>query len=126
MADRSYEDELRDRRIRQERLDTIVKAAMSRVVAQIAGREPRLRRHFFYGASAIHPRHLVTWYLFNTDAEWEDAKKGGLISNIDRLTREELASGGYPAEGIPLIHVSFVSDETIQREAGGDYRAYFA
>jgi hypothetical protein len=121
----SYGQELRERAARQSRLDEIVKDAMARVIAQISGRQPAVHSHFFYGASAIHPRHLVTWYLFRTDSEWNAAKHGGLTSEIEHATRAELLAGGYPQEGIQPMHVAFTSDEDIQRVTGGDYWAYF-
>jgi hypothetical protein len=122
---KTYEEELQERALRQKRLDGIVTAAMEQVLAALAGRQPVLHSHFFYGASAIHPRHLVTWYLFRTDGDWETAKHNGLVSDIERLTRQGLVSGGYPPEGAKQMHVSFTSDEDIQRETGGDYWAYF-
>jgi hypothetical protein len=124
-ANRTHEQELRERRERQKVLDSIVSAAMERVLAAIAGRQPAVSSHFSYGASAIHQRHLVTWYLFRTDAEWETAKQNRLISDIERMTRAELVSGGYTPEGAQQMMVSFTSDEDIQRKTGGDHLAYF-
>jgi hypothetical protein len=121
----SYQQELRERQVRQVHLDEIVKSAMTQVVSQIAARQPSLHSHFFYGASAIHPRHLVTWYLFHTDSDWETAKHNGLTSEIENATRAQLAGGGYPPEGVNLMIVSFTSDEDIQRQTGGNYWAYF-
>jgi hypothetical protein len=126
MADnKTYEQELQERDLRQKHLDGIVSAAMSRVAAAIAGRHPLVTSHFSYGASAIHPRHLVSWYVFGTNAEWEAAKTNGLIPNIEQLTRAELVAGGYPSDGAQQMMVCFTSDEDIQRETGGDYWAYF-
>jgi len=125
VANKTYEQELRERHERQKHLDGIVSAAMDRVVVAIAGRQPTLSSHFSYGASAIHQRHLVTWYLFRTDAEWETAKQNGLISDIERMTRAELVSGGYTQEGAQQMMVSFTSDEDIQRKTGGDHWTYF-
>ena len=124
-SNKTYEQELRERDLRQKQLDGIVSAAMTRVMSAIARRQPSVSSHFSYGASAIHPPHLVTWHLFRTDAEWETAKTNGLTSEIERLTRAELVSGGYPAEGARQMMVSFTSDEDIQRETGGDQWAYF-
>lgn len=120
-----YQRELRDRAARQKRLDAIVDGAMGRVTAQIAGRQPPICDKFFYGASAIHPRNLVTWYLFATDAELSAARAGGLTADLDQLTRSELLAGTYPAEGVQLMKVSFASEEEIQRTTGGDRWLYF-
>jgi hypothetical protein len=120
-----YAQELKERDIRQKYLDAIVEAAMKRVMAAIAGRQPAVTVHFSYGASAIHPRHLVTWYLFSRDADWKTAQSNGLIADIDRLTRAELIAGHYPPEGAEQMNVAFTSEEDIQRETGGNYWAYF-
>ena len=122
---KTYEQELQEREERQKRLDSIVQAAMQRVVADIKDRRPILKAHFFYGAMGIHPRHLVTWYLFHTDADWQVARESGLVADIERLTRAELAACGYPAEGFDGVQIAFTSEEEIQRETGGDYWAYF-
>ena len=124
-AEGDYQQELRERDARQKQLDEVVAAATGAVAFVIADSQPALHSRFFYGATGIHPRHLVTWYLFATDGELEEAKRAGLTGRIDVLTREQLARQGYPAEAIPEVMVSFTTDEDIQRETGGDYWAYF-
>src|SRR5580700_3848387 len=81
-----YPLELKIRAFRQRRLDEISRAAMKGVLDAVAAREPAVREHVFYGASAIHPRHLVTWYIFHTDRELETAQQNGLTSELDTLT----------------------------------------
>ena len=125
MTDQTYKDELSQRNKRQEELDAIVFAATGRVVAAIADQKPELHSHFFYGSSAIHPKHLVTWYLFHTDADWDAAKRSGLTTTIEQQTRQELAEAGYPANGCTEMMVSFTSHEEIERETGGNYWRYF-
>ena len=116
---------LRLRAKRQAKLDKIVSGATDRVAEQISARQPPLSHRLFYGASAIDPRHLVTWYIFDTDCDLKDAAENGLTSKIDALTRHELAAGGYPEMGIPLMHVSFTSKEDVERKTGGNYYLYF-
>lgn len=125
MDKEAYQRELHERDIRQKELDAIVRTATDVVAAQIADTLPRLLHHFFYGASAIHPRHLVCWYLFATDAEYAEAQQNGLTKRIDQLTRDALCQNGYPAEFVPEISVNFTTDEDIQRETGGNYWHYF-
>lgn len=120
-----YQQELRERDIRQKQLDTLVQAAVDAVASAVANTPPPLRAHLFYGLSAIDPRHLATWFIFRTDAEYEEARSSGLAYRIDELTRAELLCRGYPAEVIPEVYVSFTTDETVQREAGGNYWPYF-
>ena len=124
-TDESYKQDLRERDIRQKHLDAIVQSATDAVASAVAADSPSLRSHFFYGASGIHPRHLVTWYLFSTDAEYAEAQSSGLTQRIDSLTRNELTLRGYPPDSVADIHVSFTTDEDIQRETGGDYWSYF-
>ncbi len=125
MEDDTHNSERLQREKLQAELDAIVRVATDKVVAAIAGQKPELHSHFFYGASAIHPRHLVTWYLFHTDADWDAAKRSGLTQFIEQRTREELAAAGYPANGVSEMHVGFTTDEDIQRETGGNYWSYF-
>jgi hypothetical protein len=110
---------------RQEWLDEIATSAMARVVSQVAAEKPPISRHFFYGASAIHPKYLVTWYLFKSDSELKAARKNGLTARIEAATRAELAGGGYPEEGVGVMQVAFTSDQDIQRTTGGDSYKYF-
>lgn len=120
-----YQRELRERLYRQAQLDAIVRAATDSVASSVSDERPALHSHFFYGASAIHPRYLVTWYLFRTDADYALAQANGLTMRIESRTRQQLLERGYPAEWVGAIAVSFTTDETIQREAGGNYWHYF-
>ena len=86
---------------RQAQLDVIVRAAMNAVAAEVAHTTPALHHHSFYGASAIHPRHLATWYVFATDTDLAQARSCGLTTRLDRLTRQTLERGGYRAESLP-------------------------
>jgi hypothetical protein len=125
MSNDSYEDELQQREARQKELDAIVNVATGRVVAAIVDQKPALHSHFFYGSSAIHPKHLVAWYLFHTDSDWEAAKQSGLTNAIEQQTRKELADAGYPLSGVAEMMVCFTSHEDIERETGGNYWSYF-
>jgi hypothetical protein len=111
--------------IRQARLETIVKRAVDRVLAQVADRRPAIVERFFFGAMSIHPRHLITWYLFETDAEQAQAEATGLLRELETRTRAELAAAGYPPEGVAEMHVATTTREDIRRTTGGDYRLYF-
>jgi hypothetical protein len=121
-----YPLELRIRSIRQRRLDAISRTAMSQSLSAVAARNPPVSKHFFYGASAICSKHLVTWYIFRTDVELREAEQHGLTADLERLTRSNLTNGGYPNKGARYMHVSFTSEEDIQRQSGGNYRDYFA
>lgn len=125
MDDREYQKELLERGERQKQLDLIVEKSKNSVLKTIGNSDPPIFCHFFYGASAIHPRHLVIWYVFQTDKEYELAKSNKLTDTLDKLTREELGKNGYPDEGLRKIMVSFTTDEDIQRTTGGNYGEYF-
>ena len=120
-----YAVELRRRARRQARLSGVVASAMAAVVKSISGTTPVLSEHFFYGSIGIHPGYLVTWYLFKTDAELNEAKVSGLADRITAETRRELADKGYPPEGVARMIVAFTTNEDIQRKTGGNRFYYF-
>lgn len=122
---RAHLEQMNENNRRQERLSAIARQATDGVAAAVAGRAPRLHMHLFYGAVGIDQKNLVAWYVFGTDADHREARRNGLVEDLDSLTRAELARLGYPPEAVPAIHVAFTTDETVQREAGGSYRDYF-
>lgn len=99
---------------------------MGQALSAVADRSPPVSKHFFYGASAIRSHHLVTWYLFRTDTDLQAAGDHGLTSELDKLTRSNLIKCGYPRRGARYMHVSFTSEEDIQRRSAGNYREYFS
>jgi hypothetical protein len=115
----------RDRAKLQQRLDEIVRAATDNVAVSVSGEAPALLQHFFYGSSAVHPRFLAMWYMFRSDADLALARENGLAARLEARTREQLRERGYPADGVRDSAISFATDETIQREAGGSYYHYF-
>jgi len=121
----AYQTELRERAVRQKALDVIVSTALSRVLDQVASRQPSIHSHHFYGASAINPNKLATWYVFRADADLQWAVDTQFTSEIDHLTRSELLTAGYPIQGVPFVHVAFTSHEDVQRTTGGNYGLYF-
>ncbi len=103
---------------REKELEPLVRRAVDEVRSAIAHRAPALSGAFFYGAVGVDPRHLVVWYLFATDRQKEAAAANGLRLELDRCTRAALRDAGYPAAALTLIHVSFASDEEINRAGG--------
>ena len=121
----AYAIELRRRAKREAKLSAIVKRAVESVIDRIAGTAPTVSEHFFYGAVGIDPRYLVTWYLFNKDAELNQAVASGLTERITAETRSQLLDKGYPPESVPLVRIAFTTDEDIRRKTRGDRYLYF-
>ncbi|MFO1452575.1 MAG: hypothetical protein U1F61_30695 [Opitutaceae bacterium] len=105
-------------------LKPIVELAMATVRQEVSSRQPIIRESFFYGAMGVDPKHLVIWYIFNSEGEIAIARRTGLLGDLDAQSRLALRTEGYPEQAIGLIQVSFASDEAIRR-AGG-FRAFFA
>ena len=121
----AYAIELRRRAKREAKLNAIVERAVEAVVDSIAGTVPTVSEHFFYGAVGIDPRYLVTWYLFNTDTELNQAAASGLTERITAETRSQLLDKGYPPQSVPLMRIAFTTDEDIRRKTGGTRYLYF-
>jgi hypothetical protein len=121
----AYAIELRRRARRQAKLSVLVASATDAVARSISGATPAPSEYFFYGSIGIHPGYLVTWYLFKTDAELEQARASGLVARIIAETRRQLADKGYPSEGVARMSVAFTTDEDIQRKTGGNRYYYF-
>ncbi len=71
-----------------------------------------------YGANDIHPRHLVYWIVVRSDYE-----KGRLEADSALIAalRSLLVKYDYPIEGRDGVHIRFESQETVDRESGGNF-----
>jgi hypothetical protein len=71
-----------------------------------------------YGANHIHPKHLVYWIVVGSDHE-----KRRLESDSALMTalRDLLVRYEYPIEGRAGVHIGFESQETVDRESGGNF-----
>ncbi len=85
----------------------IIKRAIANTVTAFDGRTPEIYEHFFYGEFDLAPQNLVVWYLFETDAELENAKSSGLCNELEELTVKNLISSGYPKEAFELTETDF-------------------
>ncbi len=86
----------------------------------------RVREKFavvHYGANDIHPRHLVYWICVQSDAEKERLEADASLLRELRALLDEYA---YPAEGRDQVHIGFESQQTVDRESGGNWRHHFA
>lgn len=71
------------------------------------------------GATAISPRYLAFSILTDTDRERDLLRQD---SEMYEELRGALEKAGYPQEAIPLVHFGIQSQETIDREYGGNWR----
>jgi len=71
-----------------------------------------------YGANDIHPRHLVFWICVESDAERDRLRSDAAL--LDRL-KSTLGAANYPEEGRAGVHFGFESQETVDRESGGNW-----
>jgi hypothetical protein len=116
---------MRERKARQKKLDAIVQAAASEVARTIAGTSSPNRLHWFHSVSESNPRDLSIWFVFPTDAAFEQAVASGLAARIDAMTREEMRQGGYTLAMIEDVFVGFKTHEAMKREAGENYATLF-
>ncbi|MCE3295139.1 MAG: hypothetical protein K0R65_853 [Crocinitomicaceae bacterium] len=75
-----------------------------------------------YGAYDIDPKNLVFWICVKSDAQ-----KLNLSTNKDLTGTlyNLLTKYDYPKEAIPFVHIGFESQETVDRESGGDWYLHF-
>ena len=89
----------------------IIEKAVKKTLMQVSGRSQRIREHFFYGAYDEAPQYLVIWYLFETDAELEEAQESGFCKEIERLTIDNLILSGYPKEAFELTKMEIPTEK---------------
>jgi len=85
-------------------------------LAKASAREPVWVTH--YGAFDIHPRHLVYWICVTTDAERNRLHADEvLVAGL----RQTLVDCDYPSEGRDGALIGCESQETADRESGGNW-----
>ncbi len=76
---------------------------------------------FSFGVPDIHPRHLAFWIKTNSDEERDRLQ---VDAKLRQSFRDVLLELGYPAEAVPLVGFAFESQETVDRDFGGNW--YYA
>ena len=75
-----------------------------------------------YGANWIDPKYLVIWICVKTDTE-----RVILNDDVELIAeaKKELVKNGYPAHVMNEIHIGAESQETVDRESGGNWWHHF-
>jgi hypothetical protein len=71
-----------------------------------------------YGANDIHPKHLVYWICVQSDVEKKRLESDEGLYRSLRILLDEYQ---YPIEGRDAVHIGFESQETVDRESGGNW-----
>jgi len=78
-------------------------------------------RIMWYRAYYIHPRHMVFWICVGTDSEKERLRSD---EQFWTSARGLLAEYAYPSEGRDGVQLGVESQETVAREANGNWWLY--
>lgn len=76
----------------------------------------------WYGAYDVDPKYFVFWICIQSDT-----MKHKLESNKELMLRirKLLEKYNYPIEARNSVHIGFESQETVDRESGGDWHIHF-
>ena len=81
--------------------------------------------HFWinwYGAYEIAPRNVVFWICIETDLVKDSLSRN---KDLETQLRSAFTKFQYPAHAIPFIYIGFESQETVNRESGGNWHHHF-
>ena len=96
-----------------------VTALVERAITEEVGRHAKEKFWVtHYGANDIHPRHLVYWIVVGSDHE---KRRLEADSALMAVLRSLLVRHDYPIEGRNEVHIGFESQETVDRESGGNF-----
>lgn len=101
-------------------LAPIIAAAAEKMVA-LARTKEQSAGIFHFGAVDIHPKHLAYWLTTATDAQRD---RLAADSAMQDEFRRILLRAGYPADAVLEVGFAFQSEETVQRDYGGNW--YYA
>src|SRR4051812_30745379 len=71
-------------------IEPLVERAIASVRKETAARKPAIREAFSYGAIGIDPKHLVIWYIFQSQSDTVIAKQTGFSDLLEIRSREAL------------------------------------
>ncbi len=75
-----------------------------------------------YGAVDIDPVHLAIWFMTNSDSQRDQLLA---LPDFEQTCRAALATSGYPSQAVPHVHFGAASEETVQRDWGGNWWYFF-
>ncbi|HVU15604.1 MAG TPA: hypothetical protein VHD32_01670 [Candidatus Didemnitutus sp.] len=99
-------------------IKTVTERIEKAMDAMIAGVSQEKHWVTHYGANDIHPKHLVYWICVQTDAEKKRLEED---PDLYRKLRTLLTDYQYPLAGRNEVHIGFESQETVDRESGGNW-----
>lgn len=120
----SCNEELKERDALQKKWDAKVAAAVEEIKNDLLKSHPGFKTIFFFGAMGIDPKHLAIWCFFNKDEDLKKATEEQFTGLVQKAARQALCNHGYPSSLADAFHISFATDEDVQRTCGGDYRLY--
>ena len=124
MSAPSYQQELKERDIRQKQWDAVVSAAVTDVEDSLLRPYSGFHHTTFFGAMGIDPKHLAIWCFFKMDEDLKRVDATQFTNAIQEAIRDSLKKHGYPSFLIPSFFVSFATDEDVQRTCAGNYWHY--
>lgn len=101
----------------QMNLKKIIKKS-EKSILKIARQKYECCNVFSFGATDIDPKHLAIWVTTDSDSQ-----RDTLIDDagFQKAARDILRKNGYPEESIPLVVITFESEETVKRDYEGNW-----
>lgn len=124
MSTSSYEEEIKERDVRQKQWEAVVDSAIAEVEDSLLKHYPGFHHTTFFGAMGIDPKHLAIWCFFSQDEDLKRAEDEHFTVAVQNAMREALRKHGYPFFLVQSFFVSFTTDEDVQRTCGGNYWHY--
>jgi hypothetical protein len=92
--------------------------AVERRTEEICRRHGPVQKVFSFGASDLDPRHLAVWIVTPNDRDRDRLRADRALEAELRAALHDL---GYPAAAIPAVGFAFESQQTVDRDYGGNW-----
>jgi hypothetical protein len=100
------------------RLEHIASDALYHVVGVMRESQPPVTNQIIFGPSPNDPGTLSVYFAYKDDAALAEAERNGHFPLITEEFRKSLLDEGYPPDAAALAHVSFVSEEEVEKHGG--------